>query len=155
MANFTDLKEGGYIWAIYNINWDKDKPSQCEFYPQEYKLEKYPIVKHELNVPRQYDISDRYEEPCYRTDYENYLEVIVEGKKYSRYYTNHYNEYRHMSMSCEYSDNGPWVEFFPDYETAKEYLITRCTKDIEYCNKQIEKENLKINLLKKSLEQIK
>lgn len=154
MNNFTDLKEGDYIWAVYNLNWDKDIPSEYKFYPAEYKLDKYLIIKN-LSVTRERDVSDFWEEPSYVTEHEYWIEINVNGKKYQRYYTYHYNEYGHMPMHCEYNDNGPWIEFFPNYEIAKEYLIERCTKDIDYCNKQIEKENLKISLLKKSLEQIK
>ena len=155
MSNFTDLKADEYIWVVYDLNWDKNNPSKFEYYPSEYKLDKYLILENNINVARERDISDRYEKPEYVIDYENWIKVNINGKIYSRFYTNHYNEYQHMPIHCEYTDNGPWVELFPDYESAKEYLIEKCNSGIEASNKIIEKENYQIELLKKSLEQIK
>ena len=154
MSKFTDLKADEYIWVVYNLNWDKDNPSQCEFYPTEYKLDKYLILENNINVVRKRDVSDRYETPEYVIDYENWIKVNINGKIYSRFYTNNYNEYQHMPIHCEYGDNGPWVELFPDYDSAKEYLKIKCDNEIESCKKNIEKENYKIELLEKSLRQI-
>lgn len=154
MKKFTELKQGDYVWGVHDINWDKNKPSEYKNYPSEYQLQKYVVLKNKLNVPIKRDISDRYESPEYVIDYENYIEIHFHNMVYSRYYTNHYDEYQHMSMHCNYNDNGLWIEIFPDYDTAAKYLKDICQKGIDGCNTRIEEENNKKQLYEKSLKQI-
>lgn len=152
MKKISDLKSGDYVWGIHNINWDKKDDSEIyQLYPTEYQLQKYVILKNNLNVQRQYDVSDRYEEPQYITTYENYIEIHFHNFVYSRYYG---NDYKQLTISAPLNNHGPYVDFFANYEDAKEYLIFMCNKGIKSCEEIIKKEQYKKNLYIKSLKQI-
>jgi len=153
MLKYTDLKDGDYVWVVYNINWDKDIPSQYIYAPTEYKLQKCLIIENNINVARQREIGDRYDSYTV-TDYENWISINFNGLTYSRYYTDHYNDYKHMPMSAGYSDHGPWIEVFSDYEYAKEYLIDKCNNEISELKENIKKKQEEIDLLEKSLKQV-
>lgn len=153
MKKFTELKQGDYIWGVHDINWN-NKLLEHKPYSPEYQLQKYVILQNKLNIPRKRDISDRYEPDKYVIDYENYIEIHFHNIVYSRYYTNHYDEYQHMPIHCDYDNNGQWIEIFPNYETAVKYLKDICQKGIDGCNTRIEQENYKKQLYEKSLKQI-
>lgn len=154
MKLFTELKNNDDVWVIYNNNWDKNIPSKFIYAPSDYKLEKCVVNENKLNIPRTYDYSNRYEEYNSFIVHEHWLSITFHDMIYSRYYTNDYNKYKHLTISCEYNYNGPRIEVFPNYEWAKEYLVNICNHEINSIKENIKKERIKINLLKKSLKQV-
>ena len=155
MKKYRDIKEGDYIWVVYNGNWDKNIPSQYKYAPSDYKLEKCYVNFNNLNEPRTIDYSSPWEEPDPHTFYEHRISINFHDMNYSRFYTDHYDEYEHMPMSPNFSDNGPWIEVFSCYELAKEYLIAKCNKEIEGLKEKIKKSQEKIDILENSLKQVK
>ena len=154
MIKYRDLKKGDYIWVVYNKNWEKDIPSQYKYAPSDYQLEKCIVNFNNLNEPRTIDHSSPWEESDPHTFYEHRISINFHGINYSRFYTDHYDEYKHMPMSPEYNDHGPWIEVFPNYEWAKEYLIARCNHEINGLKQNIAKEQEKIDILENSLKQV-
>ena len=154
MNKYRDLKEGDYIWVVYNGNWDKNIPSQYKYAPSDYKLEKCYVNFNNLNEPRTIDHSSPWEEPDPHTFYEHRISINFHGMNYSRFYTDHYDEYEHMSMSPEYNDHGPWIEVFSCYELAKEYLVFRCNHELEMLKNEIKDKQERINILENSLKQV-
>ena len=155
MIKYRDLKEGDDIWVIYDLNWDKNIPSQYKYAPSNYKLEKCKVNFNKLDEPRTIDQSSGWEEPDSYTVYEHKISINFHAMNYSRFYTDHYDAYKHMPMSPEYNDYGPWIEVFSDYELAKEYLINKCTLEIEKLQNSIKDKQEEINLLENSLKQVK
>jgi len=154
MIKYRDLKEGDDIWVIYNSNWDKNIPSQYKYAPSDYKLEKCKVNFNKLDEPRTIDQSSGWEDPNPYIIYENSISINFHGMNYFRFYTDHYDAYKHMPISPEYNDHGPWIEVFSDYELAKEYLVARCTSEIERLQNSIKEKQEEINLLENSLKQV-
>lgn len=154
MNKYRDLKDGDYIWVVYNGNWDKDIPSQYKYAPSDYRLEKCVINYNNLNEPRTIDHSTAWEDPCPHTVYEHRISINFHGMNYSRFYTDHYDEYEHMPMSPEYNNHGPWIEVFSCYELAKEYLTLKCNHEIENLKNEIKDKQERIDILENSLKQV-
>lgn len=154
MIKYRDLKKGDYIWVVYNKNWEKNIPSQYIYAPSDYQLEKCIVNFNNLNESRTIDHSAPWEEPDPFTIYEHRISINFHGMNYSRFYTDHYDEYEHMPMSPEYNDHGPWIEVFPYYELAKEYLTLQCNHEIEILKNEITDKQERIDILEKSLKQV-
>lgn len=154
MIKYRDLKDNDYVWVIYDANWDKSIPSQYKYAPSDYTVEKCLIVKNNLNVPRTIDHSTPWEEPHPFTVYEHWISIRFKDMIYSRYYTDNYDEYKHMIITPEVNVNGPTIEVFSNYEYAKEYLINMCQKEINNLRNIINEKQEEINLLEKSLKQV-
>ena len=155
MIKYRDLKKGDYIWVIYDKNWEKNIPSEYKYAPSDYQLEKCIVNFNNLNESRTIDDSSPWEEPNPHTFCEHRISINFHSMNYSRFYTDHYDEYEHMPISPEYNDHGPWIEVFPNYEWAKEYLIAKCNHEINNLKQNIAEEQEKINILENSLKQVK
>lgn len=153
MTKFSDLIEGSYIWVVWNLNWDKSKPSEYKFYPSEFEIRKSLVLKNQLNVPETYDRGDRWESNIV-TISTNYLTIFFNNIEYRRSYDEFYNDKGQMTFTPPYNKWGPHIEVFTEEQDAKDYVIARCEHRMKGIEEQIKELEFEKSLLEKSINKL-
>ena len=141
--HFTDLKPGNILYAVYHKDYDTPK--------SKYVLVKCKIIE---NHPydKKIDISDRYEDPEYRIEHVNWIEIKANNinATYERDYSQFVNEKGYMLIYGLFTDrDAPGLILFACKEDAIEYITESLDRDIKILEKRITKDSGELKRLQK------
>lgn len=139
---FSDLQIGDIVWVVYNRNYHQ------EGLPEEYIIE-YCTVKDNHIELRELTSVHEYDDTHYKKEY--FISIEFNGKIYSRYYDDFYNENCQMTITGDKLCNDPLLEIFVSKEEAKKYLTLFCNNQIIFLKEKIEQLQNKVIYLTMSV----
>lgn len=146
---FSDLQKGDKVWVVYNKNykeWNYIHPYNV------FEIIRSATVLENKEVTVKIYSSDRYSDDNW-TKLERYIEIETSLQKYYRNYDEFYDNRGMMTMTSDYSNDGPTIEVFVDKEEAFEYLEKNCMHRISGLKKEIEDRQKQIELCEQSIKE--
>jgi len=148
---FKNLQKGDKVWVVYNKNykeWNYIHPYNV------LEIIRSATVLENKEVTVTISSSDRYSDDTW-TKLERYIEIETSLQKYYRNYDEFYDNRGKMTMTSDYSNDGPTIEVFVDKEEAFEYLEKSCMHRISGLKKEIEDRQKQIELCEQSIKEAK
>lgn len=161
MKPFSHIAVGDYVYVVYNRNYKrKDSPESLVL--------NEGIVTENKEIENQYDISDRWEEPKFKTVIEHEIKFKVLDIDFSLEFGRTYDSFydKRGQMLCiipwhslrdphlESVYGGFSLETFSTIEAAKEYIRETCESRKAMYSQKIDEISTQIEEYDKSLQSI-